>query len=136
MRLPRFEYLRPDSIEDVLDLLSIHKEDAKILSGGTDLLVRMKKGLLAPKFLISLGALNELSFIKEDQGCIRVGANTPIIDIIKSRLLQKKASAVVRACEKVGAVTIQHHRGSIGGNILQNNRCQHYNQSNFHRSGH
>jgi len=35
----------------------------------------------------------------------------------------------------VAAVTIQHHRGTIGGNILQDNRCHHYNQSDFHRSG-
>ena len=40
-----------------------------------------------------------------------------------------------RPVKRSGAVTIQHHRGTIGGNILQDNRCHHYNQSEFHRSG-
>ena len=56
-------------------------------------------------------------------------------DIIASDLIHREATALFQACEKIGAVTIQHHRGTIGGNILQDNRCHHYNQSAFHRSG-
>ncbi|MCD4721523.1 MAG: FAD binding domain-containing protein [Desulfobacula sp.] len=135
MRLPRFDYLEPANLEEALDLLATHGDDAKILAGGTDLLVRMKKGLLKPKNLISLKALNELSYIKEDDGYIKIGARTPLADIIASELIQNKARALFQACEEIGAITIQHYRGTIGGNILQDNRCQHYNQSNFHRSG-
>ncbi|MCD4676597.1 MAG: FAD binding domain-containing protein [Desulfobacula sp.] len=135
MRLPRFDYLGPDNLEGALDLLATHRDDAKILAGGTDLLVRMKKGLLKPKNLISLKALNELSYIKEEDKCIKIGARTPLSDIIASSLIQNKAYALFQACEKIGAVTIQHYKGTIGGNILQDNRCHHYNQSDFHRSG-
>ncbi|MCK5165121.1 MAG: FAD binding domain-containing protein [Desulfobacula sp.] len=135
MRLPRFDYLGPDNLEGALDLLATHRDDAKILAGGTDLLVRMKKGLLKPKNLISLKALNELSYIKEEDKCIKIGARTSLADIIASRLIQNKAYALFQACEKIGAVTIQHYKGTIGGNILQDNRCHHYNQSDFHRSG-
>ena len=95
----------------------------------------MKKGLLTPKFLISLKALNELSYIIKESDCIKIGAGTSIADIIASDLIQKQAQALSQACEKIGAVTIQHYRGTIGGNILQDNRCHHYNQSDFHRSG-
>ena len=135
MRLPRFEYLGPDTLEQTLDLLADLKEDAKILAGGTDLLVRMKKGLLAPKALISLKALNGLSYIEEKENTICIGARTPLSDIIASDPVNQKAAALSIACDKVGAVSIQHFRGTIGGNILQNNRCHHYNQSSFHRSG-
>ena len=135
MRLPRFDYLGPDTFEAALDLLAFHKDDAKILAGGTDLLVRMKKGLLKPKALISLKALNELSYIKKQDGYIKIGARTSLADIIASDLIQKEAQALFQACEKIGAITIQHFTGTIGGNILQNNRCHHYNQSQFHRSG-
>ena len=135
MRLPRFEYIEPDNYEGALDLLFTHKDDAKVLAGGTDLLVRMKKGLLKPKIIISLKALTELSYIKKDDGCIKIGARTPIADIIASDLIKKEACALFEACEKIGAVSIQHYRGTIGGNILQDNRCFHYNQSEFHRSG-
>ena len=135
MRLPRFDYLGPENLEGTLDLLDTHRDDAKILAGGTDLLVRMKKGLLKPKFLISLKALNELSYIKKEDNHIKIGAKTSIADIIASDLIKKEAHALFQACEKIGAITIQHYRGTIGGNILQDNRCHHYNQSNFHRSG-
>ncbi|WP_299981995.1 FAD binding domain-containing protein [Desulfobacula sp.] len=136
MRLPRFDYLEPENLKGALDLLSTHRDDAKILAGGTDLLVRMKKGLLKPKVLISLKALNELSYINEKNGYIKIGARTPIADIVASGLIKEEAHALFQACEKIGAVTIQHYRGTIGGNILQDNRCHHYNQSEFHRSGH
>jgi CO/xanthine dehydrogenase FAD-binding subunit len=141
LRLPRFDYLGPKTLKEALDLLAVHKDNAKILAGGTDLLVRMKKGLLKPKVLISLKDLNELSYIRKQDGiqkqdsCIKIGAKTPLADIIASDLIGKEARALFQACEKVGAISIQHYRGTIGGNILQDNRCHHYNQSDFHRSG-
>jgi 4-hydroxybenzoyl-CoA reductase beta subunit len=135
MLLPRFEYLEPQNLEGVLDLLATHREEAKLLAGGTDLLVRMKKGLLKPKVLISLKSLDELSYIRKEEECIKIGAGTPLADIIASSPVQDNARALFQACEKIGAITIQHYRGTIGGNILQDNRCHHYNQSEFHRSG-
>lgn len=135
MLLPRFDYSQPQNLEAALDLLDFHREDAKILAGGTDLLVRMKKGLITPKRLISLKSLKELSYIKAEDDCIRIGAGTSLADIIAFDTVQNSARALFQACEKIGAVTIQHHRGTIGGNILQDNRCHHYNQSDFHRSG-
>jgi len=135
VRLPGFEYLNPQNLDQTLDMLAKHKDDSKILAGGTDLLVRMKKGLLAPKYIISLKALDSLSYIKDESNCIKIGARTPIADIIASKSVQKHAQALFQACEKIGAVSIQHYKGTIGGNILQDNRCHHYNQSDFYRSG-
>jgi len=135
VRLPGFEYLNPQNLDQALDMLAEHKDDSKILAGGTDLLVRMKKGLLAPKCIISLKALDSLSYIKEETDSIKIGAKTPIADIIASKLVQKYAWALFQACKKIGAVSIQHYTGTIGGNILQDNRCHHYNQSDFYRSG-
>ncbi|MFH1156416.1 MAG: FAD binding domain-containing protein [Pseudomonadota bacterium] len=135
MRLPQFNYLEPRSLEEALDLMAVHGDDARILAGGTDLLVRMKKGLTKPGYLISLKSMEALSFIQKDKSAIRIGARTPLADIIGSDLVRKEAPALVQALETVGAVSIQHFRGTIGGNILQENRCMHYNQSAFHRSG-
>lgn len=135
MFLPKFNYKRPGTVQETLDLLDMYRENAGILAGGTDLLVRMKKGLYKPEVLISLKALKELSYIKADDGMIKIGAATPIADIVASGTIRAKAAALKTACEKTGAVSIQHYRGTIGGNILQGNRCHHYNQSEFHRSG-
>lgn len=135
MRLPRFDYLKPETVEQALDLLAAQKDDAKILAGGTDLLVRMKKGVLKPKALISLKALDELSYIKKEADVLKIGSRTSLADVIASDPVRQEAKALFQACKKVGAVTLQHFRGTIGGNILQDNRCHHYNQSQFHRSG-
>jgi len=89
MLLPRFDYLEPKNLEGALDLLAIHRENAKLLAGGTDLLVRMKKGLLKPKSLISLKSLNELSYIKKEADSIKIGAGTPLADIIASGPVQE-----------------------------------------------
>ena len=138
MRLPRFDYLKPGTLDEALDLMATYRDGAKILAGGTDLLVRMKNGLLRPKTLISLKALDELVYIKREtrQGkdCLLIGGKTPLADIISSNLVQQLAPALAQACERIGAITLQHFTGTIGGNILQDNRCQHYNQSDFHRS--
>ena len=71
MLLPGFDFLDPENLEEALDLLAVHKDDAKVLAGGTDLLVRMKKGLLTPKVLISLKSLNELSHINGARSAYR-----------------------------------------------------------------
>lgn len=135
MLLPRFDYLEPKNLEGALDLLADYREEAKLLAGGTDLLVRMKKGLLKPKVLIRLKSLNELSCIKKEADCIKIGSGTSLADIIASGPVKENARGLSEACEKVGAITIQHYRGTIGGNIIQNNRFHHYNQSAFYRSG-
>ncbi|HSL61773.1 MAG TPA: FAD binding domain-containing protein [Desulfotignum sp.] len=135
MRLPQFTYQSPCTLEEVLALLAEHRENARILAGGTDLLVRMKKRLVLPRVLVSLRHLDRLASIRETSGTLCIGAKTPIIDVIGSDRLQQQVPALVHACERIGAVSIQHFRGTLGGNILQDNRCIHYNQSQFHRSG-
>ena len=135
MRLPQFKYHSPDTLERVLALLDEHRDQAGILAGGTDLLVRMKHRLVRPKILVSLKYLDSLSSIEETSGMLVIGARTPIIEVIRSDRVRNLAPALGQACERIGAVSIQHYRGTIGGNILQDNRCIHYNQSLFHRSG-
>ena len=135
MRLPQFTYHSPDTLQGVLVLLDEYRDQAEVLAGGTDLLVRMKQRLALPEVLVSLKHLDTLSYIKEAPGMLCIGAKTPIIDVIRSDKVQQQAPALVQACERIGAVSIQHFRGTIGGNILQDNRCIHYNQSLLHRSG-
>jgi 4-hydroxybenzoyl-CoA reductase beta subunit len=135
VRLPSFTYLEPETLDQALDLLDRHRDDAAVLAGGTDLLVRMKKGLIRPGCLVSLKALQGLSGIRLDRNLIRIGARTPLADITGSALVRTEAPALAQALETVGALTLQHFRGTLGGNLLQDNRCMHYNQSAFHRSG-
>ena len=131
MHLPKFEHLQPESLEEALDLLDVHGEEAKVIAGGTDLLVSMKQRLLAPKYLLNLKGL-ELDFIEEGKEGLRIGALTRLADIIKSPLVREKFPVLAQAASYVSAPPLQN-MGTLGGNLCLNTRCFFYNQSQFWR---
>ncbi len=133
MRLPPFAYHRPWDLCEALELLNSYGKDCKVLAGGTDLLVRMKHGLVAPTHLISLKALSELSEIKETGGGLEIGAAVKLSDILEYQPVQDRWPALFEAVKAIGAPSIQHFSGTIGGNLCQDNRCQFYDQSKFFR---
>ncbi|TEU21782.1 MAG: hypothetical protein E3J21_01645 [Anaerolineales bacterium] len=132
MRLPKFEHLQPESLEEALDLLSEHGEEVKVIAGGTDLLVSMKQRLLTPRYLLSLKELAELDFIEEDKGRVRIGALTRLTTLIKSPLVQEKFPVLAQVAGYVAAPPLQN-MGTLGGNLCLNTRCFFYNQSQFWR---
>ena len=89
MRLPAFEYLEPRDRQEALDYLARYSENASILAGGSDLLVRMKQRLVRTSYVISLKHLKDLDGIRPDEdGRLCLGSNTPLVSIIRSPLLQ------------------------------------------------
>ena len=135
MRLPRFKYLEPETLERALDLLNTHGEACHILGGGTDLLVRMKQRLCQPAYLLSLKNLDELDGISRQNGELNIGARTSLAAVAASSDVRNRFPALSQAMEAVGAPSIQHHSGTIGGNLCQDARCLFYNQSAAWRSG-
>jgi len=134
VRLPKFEYLEPREVTEALSLLKVHAQDSKILAGGTDLLVRMKQRLAQPKFLISLKHLDSLAYIRQEDALLIIGARTALADICANNLIEENFPALARAVQSIGAPSIQHFSGTLGGNLCQENRCAHYNQSAFWRA--
>jgi 4-hydroxybenzoyl-CoA reductase beta subunit len=134
MRLPRFEYLQPKDLDEALELLHAYQGDCRVLAGGTDLLVRMKQRLLKPGYLISLKSISSQRYIKQTEGRITIGAGTSLAALGEDDLVCEHLPGLVRAVKAVGAPSIQHHAGTIGGNLCQENRCLYYNQSAFQRS--
>ncbi len=134
MQLPRFEYLEPRDIDEALELLGEYGADCAVLAGGTDLIVRMKQRLKRPRQLLSLKHLRDLDYIQEADGCLKVGAATSLARIIDSDSIQQNFPGFHEAMAAVGARSIQHFRGTLGGNLCQDNRCRFYNQSAFFRS--
>jgi len=134
VRLPEFTYLEPADLDEALEMLHTHGADCRVLAGGTDLLVRMKQRLLAPAYLMSLKSVDGLAGITEEDGVLKIGAATPLADITASPVVRENFPALAEAVEAVGALSIQHFRGTLGGNLCQDNRCRFYNQSAFFRS--
>jgi len=128
MQLPGFQHLQPGSLSEALELLAEHGEEARIIAGGTELLVSMKQGLLAPAYVIDLKAIPELDFIDDDDGGLRIGALTRLVTIVNSRLICERSPVLAQASSMVAAPPLQN-MGTLGGNLCLNTRCFYFNQS-------
>jgi aerobic carbon-monoxide dehydrogenase medium subunit len=111
-----FDYLRPTSLAEATRLLASHADDAKILAGGHSLLPMMKLRLSAPKILIDIGRLSELSGIHEDNGTLVIGACTTHYAAETSALLRQRCPLLAETAAAIGDVQVRN-RGTIGGSI-------------------
>ena len=107
----------PTSLEEVYELLAERGPRAKIIAGGTDLMVALNAKSLAAEEFIDIWRLNELRGIDDEGETIRIGALTTYTQLIRSPLIQLTVPALVEASRTIGAIQIQN-RGTIGGNIV------------------
>ncbi len=112
-----FEYVRPDSVQAALSALAEHGDDAKVLAGGHSLLPMMKLRLATPAVLIDIARIPELSYIREDDGDIAIGAATRHADVVDSALLAERVPLLPHVASLVGDRQIRH-RGTIGGSLV------------------
>ncbi len=116
-RLPKFEYLIPKTVEEACELLYKHKGEAKVIAGGTDLLINMKKRQVVPKYLIELGNLTELNYIRHNEKkVLSIGALATHQMVADSPLVKETIGLLADACRKVGTPQIRN-MGTIGGNL-------------------
>jgi carbon-monoxide dehydrogenase medium subunit len=113
-----FEYERATSVEGAIAALQRLGSDARIIAGGHSLLPMMKLRLANPEHLIDINDLDELSFIREEAGEIRIGALTRHVQLLKSELLADRYP-VFRDAEQVIADPVVRNRGTIGGSLCQ-----------------
>ena len=124
--LPDFTYHRARSFPEALKLLSEHKGDAKILAGGTDLLLQMKRGNVwgrpSPKHLLSLRGLSELDFLEAGENVIRMGANVTHREAELSAMVANELGALSDALRQLASVQIRNI-ATIAGNICNAAPC-------------
>jgi len=116
MRLRRFEFFNPSSLPEVFELLDRYGADARLIAGGTDLLVQMKQGLILPQKLINVLNLSGLRGIERDGDSIRIRALTRHADIENSALIRDGWKLLALASHKIGSPQIRH-LGTLGGNL-------------------
>lgn len=136
MSLPRFECLEPASLQEACSLLREHGEQAAILAGGTDLLVRMKQRTVTPHHLVNLRSISDYDGIAdmEEEG-LRIGALTTLHTLTTSPAIQVHAPILAQAARRVASPQIRH-LATLGGNLCLQRRCWYYNQSAFWRQAH
>ncbi len=113
-----FEYERAISVDGAIASLERLGSEARVIAGGHSLLPMMKLRLANPEHLIDINDLTELSYIREQEGEIRIGAMTRHVDLLRSDLLAQHFP-VFRDAENVIADPVVRNRGTIGGSLCQ-----------------
>src|SRR5712664_3991382 len=111
----QFDYTRANTLDEALTLLAAN-EDAKILAGGHSLIPAMKLRLATPSMLIDIGRIKDLSYIREENGQIRIGAMTTHYQIESSDLLKSICPLLPECASHIGDVQVRN-KGTIGGSV-------------------
>ncbi len=112
----KFEYFAPRSLEEAVALLSRYQDDAKILAGGHSLIPAMKLRLAQPQNLIDLGRIKGLSYIREEDNHIAIGAMTTHYELESSDALQQICPLLPECASHIGDVQVRN-KGTIGGSL-------------------
>ena len=116
MKPAPFEYFRPHSVEEAIDLLAKHGPDAKPLAGGQSLIPAMNFRLAAPAVLVDLNAIDALSGVTPHEGGLRIGAMTRHRMLEHSGIVAREAPLVAAAMPFVAHAAIRT-RGTLGGSL-------------------
>jgi aerobic carbon-monoxide dehydrogenase medium subunit len=109
-------YEAPSSLEKAVALLAQAPGEARVLAGGTDLLVQMKTDLIEPELLVDIKGIAELCQIKEEGGGFRIGAAVSGAELKEHPRLKSVWPGIVEAANLIGSTQIQG-RASMGGNL-------------------
>lgn len=110
-----FRYLAPRTVEEAVEALATHP-GSRVLAGGTDLMVALRAGKIAPCAVVDVTSLPELREIREEvDGSLLIGAAVPHAVLAGSALVRRLAPALGRASSMVGSVQIRN-LGTVGGN--------------------
>ena len=114
-----FEYLPAATVEEALDLLSVHKDDDyKIIAGGQSLNTMMKHRLLTPEYIIDIKGVSELDYIKYDEHeGLKIGALTTHRSLEKSEIVKEKYATLVEMEENVASVETRNW-GTVVGDLV------------------
>lgn len=112
-----FVYARPASLDEAVALLAEHGSDARVLAGGTDLVIRLRDGSARPSLVVDVKRIAELDpAIREADGRLVIPATAVMTDIAADPRVRRRFRALAEAAEVVGSVQIRN-RATLAGNV-------------------
>lgn len=112
-----FAYARPTTLAEAVALLELHGPAARLLAGGTDLIIRLRDGTVRPGVVVDIKAIAELQpVIRNDGGRLAISAGTTMTDLASDEQVRRLFPALAEAASVVGAVQIRN-RATLVGNI-------------------
>lgn len=129
MRLPRFRYLAPRTLDDAAAMLADAGPDAMLVAGGTDLFPNMKRRQQTPRTVIGLRAVADLhATAVTDTGAATLGAMMTLTDLEQHPDINKVWPALAAAARSISTPPLRN-MGTLGGNICLDTRCNYYDQN-------
>jgi 4-hydroxybenzoyl-CoA reductase subunit beta len=130
--LPDFQLIRPTTLDELIAARVAHPQ-ARLLGGGTDLLVNIRRGIEAPPVLIETTNVRELRAITVDERTLQLGASITLSELASHPGIRQHYPVVAQAAGVIAGPT-QRNMGTVGGNICLDTRCIYYNQSEWWRA--
>ena len=111
------QFVTATSINQSLELLAKHQRDARIINGGTDLMLEIERKVRTPKVVIDVSRVPGLDEIRFDDGVFHLGASVTHNQVVGNKMLVERAYPLARACWQIGAPQIRN-RGTVAGNLI------------------
>jgi carbon-monoxide dehydrogenase medium subunit len=116
------EYIKPKDLSDLHQVMAEYEARATVIAGGTNLIPEMRKGEKAPELLLDISDMAELSFIRQDNGSIAIGAATTIAEMAASPVLRDCSPILAAAAGQLGN-PLTRNRATLGGNLANASPC-------------
>jgi len=130
--LPEFALVRATTLEEMIGVRARHP-DSRLLGGGTDLVVNIRRGILAPPVLIDVNDVAELRAIRADARSLEIGAAVKLAEVAAHEDVVRHYPVVAQAAGFIAGPT-HRNMGTVGGNLCLDTRCLFYNQSEWWRA--
>jgi 4-hydroxybenzoyl-CoA reductase subunit beta len=130
--LPEFALVRATTLDEVVNARASHP-DSRLLGGGTDLVVNIRRGIVAPTMLIDVNQVEELRAIRADARSLEIGAAVKLAELAAHEDVLRHYPVVAQAAGCIAGPT-HRNMGTVGGNICLDTRCLYYNQSEWWRA--
>ena len=130
--LPNFRVLNPATLDDVITARAAHPGSMP-LGGGTDLVVNIRRGIVAPPALIDMNRVAELCAIKVNANSIEIGASVRLSALAEHPTVISRYPVLAQAAAHIAGPT-HRNMGTVGGNLCLDTRCIFYNQSEWWRT--
>jgi 4-hydroxybenzoyl-CoA reductase subunit beta len=130
--LPPFDLVRPRTLAELIEACRAYP-DSRLLGGGTDLVVNIRRGIVAPPVLIEVNGVSELRAIAADEHALEIGAAVTLSEVAAHPGVVQHYPVVAQAAGRIAGPT-HRHMGTVGGNLALDTRCIFYNQSEWWRA--
>jgi len=129
--LPEFELVLPKTVAEAVAARAAHP-GSRLIGGGTDLLVNIRRGIEAPPVLVDVNGVTELRAIAADERGLEIGAAATLAEVAAHPGVLRHYAVVAQAGAHIAGPT-HRHMGTVGGNLCLDTRCIFYNQSEWWR---